>query len=273
LVGVTDTAVKLIQQPLGIPDDHPDPLLWLLESGCPREELELKLQEADSAAFEYGTLSSPIRRPQKIIAAPVNYRDHQVEMSEQSSISDYGVFLKANSSITGPNGIVELPYTDRRIDQEGELGIVIGSRGRHIPAADAMHYVFGYCCLLDVSVRSTEDRSTRKSFDSFTPIGPWITTRDEVPDPSGLQLECWVNGELRQKASTSELIFDVPLLIEYASSVMTLEPGDIIATGTPAGVGSLADGDHVRVAIERLGELHISVDGSKAIPYASRPGL
>ncbi|WP_456789735.1 fumarylacetoacetate hydrolase family protein [Cellulomonas sp. P5_C5] len=249
---------------------HGDPVRAVIESGTDLHGLDLSrglfVADADVA------LSAPIARPSKIVGAPVNYRDHQVEMEEQKSIADYGVFLKAPSSVIGPGQDIELPYSDQRTDQEGELGVVIGRRAYRVGPADALDHVFGYVPVLDITVRSGEDRSTRKSFDTFTPVGPYITTRDEVPDPSALELRCWVDGALRQSVSTADLIFDVPTLISYASHVMTLEPGDIIATGTPAGVGALTDGGSVVVEISGLGRLEVGVTARGSIPYAHRPG-
>ncbi|MGW7051109.1 fumarylacetoacetate hydrolase family protein [Streptomyces sp. NPDC054887] len=218
------------------------------------------------------TLEAPLPRPGKIIGAPVNYLDHKAEMEYSTSIADLGVFLKANSSVIGPGQDIVLPYSDRRTDQEGELGVVIGRTASHVRAEDALDHVFGYTCLLDITVRSGEDRSTRKSFDTFTPIGPWVVTADEVPDPDALDLRCDVTGTTRQRTSTADLIFGVRELIAYASSVMTLYAGDVIATGTPAGVGPLAHGDRVVLEIERIGRLDVGVDGSRATPYALRPG-
>ncbi|GAA1936209.1 hypothetical protein GCM10009775_30130 [Microbacterium aoyamense] len=217
------------------------------------------------------TLDAPLPRPGKIIAAPVNYLDHKIEMSEQKTIAEYGVFLKATSSVLAPGGTVMLPFTDRRTDQEGELGIVIGRTARTVSTEDALSYVAGYTGILDISVRSTEDRSTRKSFDTFTPIGPFLVTPDEVGDADALQLDCWVGGEHRQSVSTSEMIFGVPQLVAYASSIMTLWPGDVIASGTPAGVGALSDGDDIVLEIARIGRLHVAVSAAQAAPYASRP--
>lgn len=228
-------------------------------AGCPREPLDP------------ARLTAPLPRPGKVVAAPVNYLDHKVEMAEQKTIADYGVFLKATTSVVGPGAEVLLPYSDRRTDQEGELAVVVGRRARHVAPEDALDHVLAYTCGIDVSLRSTEDRSTRKSFDTFTPLGPWLVTADEVPDPDALDLRCWVAGDLRQQTSTSELIYAVADLIAYASSVMTLEPGDVILTGTPAGVGPLSDGDTVRVEIEALGALEVTVSAREAVPYASRP--
>ncbi|MFP8883857.1 fumarylacetoacetate hydrolase family protein [Streptomyces mangrovi] len=229
-------------------------------SGCARVPL------AEAA------LEAPLPRPGKIVGAPVNYLDHQAEMEYTTSIAELGVFLKANSSVIGPGRDIVLPYTDKRTDQEGELGVVIGRTARHVGADDALDHVFGYTCLLDITVRSGEDRSTRKSFDTFTPIGPWIVTADEIPDPDRLDLRCEVGGATRQRTSTADLIFGVRELIAYTSSVMTLHPGDVIATGTPAGVGPLDHGDRVVVEIERIGRLEVGVDGSRATPYDQRPG-
>ncbi|WP_435971706.1 fumarylacetoacetate hydrolase family protein [Streptomyces sp. Qhu_M48] len=218
------------------------------------------------------TLDAPLPRPGKIIGAPVNYLDHKAEMDYPTSIADLGVFLKANSSVIGPGQDVVLPYSDKRTDQEGELGVVIGRTATAVSADDALDHVFGYTCLLDITVRSGEDRSTRKSFDTFTPIGPWVVTADEIPDPDRLDLRCDVAGETRQHTNTAHLIFGVRELVAYASSVMTLHPGDVIATGTPAGVGPLGDGDRIVVEIERIGRLEVGVDGSRATPYDDRPG-
>ncbi|MEU1173384.1 fumarylacetoacetate hydrolase family protein [Streptomyces microflavus] len=218
------------------------------------------------------TIEAPLPRPGKIIGAPVNYLDHKAEMDYPTSIADLGVFLKANSSVIGPGQAIVLPYADKRTDQEGELGVVIGRTASRVSAEDALDHVFGYTCLLDITVRSREDRSTRKSFDTFTPIGPWVVTADDIPDPGLLDLRCDVAGVTRQRTNTAALIFGVRELIAYASSVMTLYPGDVIATGTPAGVGPLAHGDRVVVEIERIGRLEVCVDGSQATSYASRPG-
>lgn len=248
---------------------------WLpwLEHGATVEDLRaLDLSACPKIPLAQADLRAPLSRPGKIVAAPVNYLDHKVEMHEQKTIAEYGVFLKANSSVIGPGETVELPYSDMRTDQEGELAIVIGRTARHVSVDKALGHVFGYTGVLDITVRSTEDRSTRKSFDTFTPLGPWIVTADEVGDPDSLPLRCWVGGELRQQTNTSELIFSIAELVSYASSVMTLHPGDVIATGTPAGVGPLSDGTQIRLEIDRIGTLEVGVTARHAIAYADRPG-
>ncbi|MFC8798613.1 fumarylacetoacetate hydrolase family protein [Promicromonospora sp. NPDC057138] len=249
------------------------PLLAFLERGGTLAELAaLDLDGLPTRPLDGARLAAPIARPGKVVGAPVNYLDHKAEMSEQKTIAEYGVFLKASSSVIGPDEAIRLPYTDVRTDQEGELAVVIGRTASRVDAADALDHVLGYAPVLDITVRSTEDRSTRKSFDTFTPFGPWITTADEVGDPRELELRCWVGGELRQRVATKELIFDVAELVAYTSHVMTLYPGDVIATGTPAGVGPIAAGQRVAVEIDRLGRLDVLVTDDGAIPYASRPG-
>lgn len=213
-------------------------------------------------------LGPPLTHPSKIIAAAANYWKHTQEMNPGTAkenlggIHEKGFFLKAPSSIIGPGDAIRLPFPDRRTDHEAELAVVIGKTAKNIPAARVLDYVFGYTCLLDITVRGKEDRGLRKSFDTFTPLGPYVTTTDDVPDPNELQITCRVNGELRQDDSTRAMILPVPELIAWVSQVMTLHPGDVIATGTPAGVGPLQPGDRIEVGIERLGTLAVQVEAS-----------
>ena len=210
-------------------------------------------------------LDAPIPLPGAVIAAPVNYYDHMVEMSEIRDIRALGMFLKARSSVTGPGSVVRLPYNDRRFDHEGELGVVIGKVTENVAEYDALQSVFGYTCLLDITMRGGEDRSTRKSFRTFTPIGPSIVTADEIGEPTDLRIICNVNGTERQNESTKEMVWSVAQLIAYTSTVMTLYPGDIIASGTPVGVGPIEDGDTIDVIIEGVGTLHVDVSAQGAI--------
>jgi 2-keto-4-pentenoate hydratase/2-oxohepta-3-ene-1,7-dioic acid hydratase in catechol pathway len=238
----------------------------IIEAGPAGLRSVAALAAASSRRFELSgvRLRPPLSRPGKIIAAPVNYSRHMREMSETLDINDLGVFLKANSSVCGQGDVVRLPYSDRRFDQEGELGVVIGREARGIAEADALDAVFGYTCLLDITMRGGEDRSLRKSFDTFTPIGPWIVTADEVGDPDSLDLMCSVSGKVRQQGNTRALIWPVARLVAYTSSVMTLYPGDVIATGTPEGVGPLADGDSIELTIEKIGTLAVRVSAAGA---------
>ncbi|WP_063043402.1 fumarylacetoacetate hydrolase family protein [Nocardia pseudovaccinii] len=224
-------------------------------------------------------LGLPLADPSKIIAAPVNYRDHQIEMNVDAQVGALGFFLKAPSSLLYPGGTIELPYRDRRFDQEGELAVVIGRTASKVSECDALEYVFGYTGLLDITMRGGEDRSTRKSFDTFTPMGPVLVTADEFGDPGAVELRCWVNDELRQQATTADLIWDVAKLISYASSVATLYPGDIVTTGTPAGVGPIEAGDEIRLELSGLGiplTANVAADSTVACPTSGRnrsPGL
>ncbi|MDQ3738334.1 MAG: fumarylacetoacetate hydrolase family protein [Actinomycetota bacterium] len=212
------------------------------------------------------TLRAPQPRPTKIVGAPANHAGHQTEMIRQggfdaapATIEKYAGFLKAPSSIIGPDAAIVLPYPDRRVDHEAELGVVLGRRARHGSRRDALAFVFGYVPLLDITMRGDEDRPFRKSFDTFTPIGPAIVTADEVPDPSTLELRLHVNDELRQHGCVAELIYDVARLIEVYSAAMTLEAGDIIASGTIDGVSRLEHGDRVALSITGLPPLEIGV--------------
>jgi 2-keto-4-pentenoate hydratase/2-oxohepta-3-ene-1,7-dioic acid hydratase in catechol pathway len=211
------------------------------------------------------TLGPPVPDPSKILAAPVNYADHQLEMNVATHVSSLGLFLKSPSSLLRPNGTVRLPYTDRRFDQEGELALVIGRRAERIKS-DPLSYVFGYTGLMDITMRGGEDRSTRKSFATFTPTGPWLVTPDEFGDPEQVELRCTVNDVVRQSANTRDLIWGVAALVEYASWISPLLPGDLITTGTPAGVDELLDGDRILLSLSRLGgELVVAVTDEGAV--------
>lgn len=229
-------------------------------------------EQAKGWPLEDVILRSPVANPSKIIGAPVNYHQHQKEAQADAGISlgreiktieHYGLFLKANSSLVGPGDGVALRFPERRNDHEVELAVVIGRRGSDIPRAGALQYVAGYAIGLDISVRGTEDRSLRKSVDSYSVLGPWLTTADEVGDPNGLDLQVSVNGEIRQDSNTRLMIFDVEALIAYASSFYTLWPGDIIMTGTPEGVGPIAAGDRIHATVEGLGSMTVEVSAAR----------
>lgn len=208
---------------------------------------------------------TPVPWPNKVIAYPVNYNDHGQEMQANYRATHQGFFLKPASSLCGASDVIELPdLPGREVHHEAELGIIIGKRGRDVRREDWKDYVFGYACLMDMVVRGREERVFRKAYDTFCPVGPWITTADEVTDPANLKMKLWVNGELRQSANTKDLVLDIPGMIEMAASVMTLEPGDIIATGTPAGVGQIVEGDTVLIRIDELGEMQMKVVQGKS---------
>ena len=207
-------------------------------------------------------LLPPVPAPRKVYAQPVNYRAHHEEMENSpwsgtapQVSSDQGMFLKASSAVSGPTDPILLPYSDRVIHHESELVMVIGRGGSMIPVDDALSHVFGYTCGLDMTVRGPEDRSKRKSFDTFAPIGSCIVTADEVPDPQDLEINLWVNEELRQHAFTRDMIVDCKNQIANMSWVARMEPGDLVFTGTPEGVGSVGPGDLVTINISQVGEL------------------
>ncbi len=213
-------------------------------------------------------LLSPVANPGKIMAAPVNYKKHLEEALADKGIHHgklvdeihkAGIFLKATSSVVGPSEGVRLVHTDRRNDHEVELAVVIGAEGRNIATGDALEHVAGYCIGLDMTIRGPEDRSLRKSPDSYTVLGPWLVTPDEVGDPGALEVQIAVNGQVRQRERTSELILSVPQLIAWASSFYTLYPGDVLLTGTPQGVGPVKPGDEMLASISRIGEMRVSV--------------
>jgi len=205
-------------------------------------------------------LLAPIVWPHNLFAYPVNYIAHQTEMASTHRADLNGYFLKATSSISGPQDAIVLPdLPSREIHHECELALIIGKGGRHIPVDAARDHIFGYSCLMDITVRGKEERVMRKSYDTFTPIGPALVTADEVGDPSDLDMKLWVNDTLRQHASTRDLIVDIPNMVALASSVSTLEPGDVIATGTPEGVGPIRHGDRVTIEIARVGRMTVPV--------------
>lgn len=217
-------------------------------------------------------LFPPVPRPGKIIAVGFNYQDHAAEQGIKPPEAPL-IFAKFTTSITGPYDPIVLPAGDPQVDYEAELGVVIGRRGKSIPEDRAYDYIAGYLALNDVSARKWQFGDKQwvrgKSCDTFCPIGPWLVTRDEVPDPQGLPIACRVNGEVRQSANTRDLYFGIPTLLAYISASITLEPGDIIATGTPPGVGVfrkppiyLQAGDVVEVEIESLGTLRNAVVAS-----------
>jgi len=213
-------------------------------------------------------LLSPVANPGKIIGAPINYRKHLEEVigdpeihyqSKINEIQKAGVFLKATSSLVGPGEGIALRKLDRRNDHELELAFVIGKQANHVSRAEALKYIAGYAIGLDITIRGPEERSLRKSPDSYTILGPWLVTADEIPNPGNLDLGITVNGDVRQSSNTKYMILGVPELIEFASSFYTLYPGDIIITGTPEGVSPIVPGDVVVASIEKIGSMEVKV--------------
>lgn len=234
-------------------------------------------------------LRPPVPAPANVAAAASNYRAHNAEMQKYFAENRFGqtsggpaqsskstlsrvpgrppgergeVFLKSPSSIIGPGETILLPDTTpgREVHHEPELAAIIGRDCYRVSPSQALDYVFGYCALLDITVRGDGDRSRRKSYRGFTPIGPWITLREEVPDPQDLDIKLWVNDQIRQDANTSDMIETLAEVIEYASFCYPLKPGDIVTTGSPDGVAPIKDGDVLRIEIERIGSYTVDVE-------------
>lgn len=229
-----------------------------------KENIEQEIASGVSYPLNGVTLKCPVPGAGKIWAAPVNYLKHQEEMNHQfnnapRTIEELSLFLKSPQSLSGPSDPIILPFPERRTDHEAELGYIVGKKAKNVKAREAKDYIFGYFALLDISIRGNEERTWRKSFDTFTPIGPWIVTEDEIKNPNDLAISLWVNDELRQSGSTKYLIYDCYKCFELACDHMTLHPGDIIATGTPEGVGPIREGDRVKISIEQIGEFTVDV--------------
>jgi 2-keto-4-pentenoate hydratase/2-oxohepta-3-ene-1,7-dioic acid hydratase in catechol pathway len=216
-------------------------------------------------------LLSPVANPNKIIGAPVNYQKHLEEVrgnaqlhqdNQINVIHRTGLFLKACSSLVGPGEGIALRKLDRRNDHEVELGVVIGKHANNVSRDDALKYVAGYAIGLDITIRGPEERSLRKSANSYTVLGPWLVTADEIPNPQELDLTISVNGQVRQNSNTKYMILGVAELIELASSFYTLNPGDIIVTGTPEGVSPIQPGDLILASIPKIGSMEVKVSAA-----------
>lgn len=267
--GVVDVTAAFSNLPKAV---YPYPTHDVMIAALPAlaDAIKMAAQDGPVLPVENVQFELPVANPGKLIAAPVNYQKHLDEVREQADlhhqnaahmrqIKEIGLFLKAGSSLIGPGKAVEIKKTDRRNDHEIELAVVIGKTGKDIAAADALKYVAGYTIGMDMTVRGPEDRSFRKSLDTFSILGPWLVTADEIPDPSNLGFELKVNGETRQKANTKDLVLSVPELIEYASSFYTLHPGDVIFTGTPEGVSEVKAGDIMHAEIDGIGEMTVEI--------------
>jgi 2,4-didehydro-3-deoxy-L-rhamnonate hydrolase len=262
------TSVLNLLPPLRWPFPFGDHLIAHLDAL--RSHMERVADEAPATPIDAVRFLSPVANPSKIIGTPVNYQAH-VEEAERDpeiavylenrarSIEEQGLFLKASSSLVGSSQGVAVRFPDRRTDHEAELGVVIGRTTGPIAEADALGAVAGYAIALDMVVRGKEDRSFRKSPDSYAVLGPWLVTADELGDPTALDFTLHVNGEPRQAANTRDMIIGIARQIAWASSVYTLYPGDIIMTGTCQGVGPAKPGDVMTLAFERIGGMTVPV--------------
>lgn len=251
-----------------------DPVVAFAHTAEGRQELAHAASKAEPVPLESLALLAPVARMTKVIGAPTNYQKHIAEMAPKraelglgytADVGQDGLFLKANSAIVGPSEGIPLRFPERRTDHEGEIVIVIGKQGSDIPLASALDYIAGYCLGLDMVVRGREDRSFRKSCDGYAVLGPWLATSDEISDPEAIPFELSVNGTIRQKSNTANLVYGIQRLVQFASSFYTLYPGDLIYTGTPEGVGQVHPGDLITVtSAPQLGTLEISVAARKA---------
>ena len=219
------------------------------------------------------SLLSPVANPGKLIAAPVNYQRHLDEVRANADLHHHnpiaviqtaGLFLKATSSLAGAGEGVALRKLDRRSDHEVELAFVIGKRASRVARADALDYVAGYCIGLDITIRGPEERSLRKSVDSYSVLGPWLVTADEIPDPGALDLRLSVNGEIRQQSNTAGPDSRRPRADRIRLVVLHAVPGDVIFTGTPEGVGPIQPGDTITACIERIGTMQVAVRAAES---------
>ncbi len=243
-----------------------------------RGAIEAAVKAAPVLALRDIALLSPVANAGKIVAAPVNYKKHLEEaradpalhhQNQVAEIQRVGLFLKATSSVVGPSEGIAIRHPERRTDHEIELAAVIGKRADRVSRETALDHVAGYCIGLDITVRGPEERSLRKSIDGYTVLGPWLVTADNVPDPSSLDLELKINGEVRQRANTRDLIIGIADLIVFASSFYTLMPGDVLLTGTPEGVGPIKPGDAIDASISHIGAMRVAVRAADA-PAAVR---
>jgi 2,4-didehydro-3-deoxy-L-rhamnonate hydrolase len=269
VIDVTDILDTLPQYRYPLP--RFDPLMAQLDELTP--QIHAKPRNAKALPLSNIQILSPVASPGKIIAAPVNYQKHLMEAradlginhaSQIAEIQKVGLFLKATSSLIGPSHGVVIRHSERRNDHEIELAVVIGKNADRASEAKAMDLVAGYCIGLDMTMRGSEERSLRKSLDTFTVLGPWMVTADEFAEHLPAQLTLRVNGEVRQSASTADLIMGIPELIAYASRFYTLFPGDVLLTGTPEGVGPVYAGDVMTASIGHIGSMTVEVraDGS-----------
>lgn len=239
-----------------------------------REPMERLADQAKPEPIANVRFLSPVANPSKIIGTPANYHAHVAEAKadaeiavynagRQRSLEEQGLFLKASSSLVGPSEGVTLRFPDRRTDHEAELGVVIGRKSGPISEADAFSIVAGYAIALDMVIRGKEDRSYRKSLETYAVLGPWLVTPDEIANPDALGFTLHVNGELRQAANTSEMIINLARQISWASSIYTLHPGDIIMSGTCQGVGPVKGGDKMELKFDGIGEMTVPVHAAK----------
>jgi 2,4-diketo-3-deoxy-L-fuconate hydrolase len=271
---VSKALEKLPKATYPYPYPKGDPLITHLETMKPA--ILAASEGAASHAVKDVKFLSPVQSPTKIIGTPTNYMDHREEASQQrdvfsggvpnrytGSIEEQGLFLKANSALVGPGEGVKLRFPNRRTDHEMELGVIIGKKSSNISKDKALSIVAGYAIALDMVVRGSQDRSYRKSVDTYAVLGPWMVTADEIPDPQNLDFFLSVNGDVKQKSNTNMMIMDLVTQISWASEYYTLWPGDIIMSGTCAGVSQVKPGDVMHCEIDKVAATDVRVSAAE----------
>lgn len=286
---VSDDGRTIVDVTAAVPWYDPDPLSgWWRRLCRDFERIAPALAAFDGTPRRPSDvhLRAPVLAPGKVIGCAINYRAHAEEMRETvlprtgadstAWMLQFDVFLKAPSSIVGPGDRIVLPErlirAGKEVHHESELTLVIGQAGSAIGEHDAMRHVLGYMVGLDITERGEGDRSRRKSWDTFTPVGPWMTTADEIDDPGELTIHLEIAGTVRQHTKARDMIVGIPGIIAFISGVMSLEPGDVILTGAPPGVGEIRAGDVVEASIDHLGSLRIPVAAGPAATILSGSG-
>jgi len=270
-VGVLASDGSLVDVTSAVPGWSPDPLSGFFVRLCRdftdvRPAMERAAVSGPTIRLDEVRLLAPVLNPSKVIAAAMNYAAHRTEMEQRADRSnldwrmEFDVFLKAPSSIIGPQDAVDLPDVgDVEIHHECELAVVIGAGGSDIAPEHALEHVLGYTTLIDVTVRGPGDRSRRKSYDTFSPLGPWLVTPDELPDPQAVDITLTIGGEIRQRVNSRDMLVPVADVIAHASRIMTLVPGDVICTGAPPGVGPIIAGDVMQTCLSSIGTMSVPV--------------
>lgn len=263
------TAALSVLPPARYPGPRYDLLVAHLDEVC--AEIVRIAGSAATYRVEEVQFLSPVAQPGKIIGVPVNYLKHVEEAAAdrdtftdryRGSIEEQGLFLKATSALVGCSEGVKVHFPDRRTDHEMELGVVIGKQAKNVSVENALEYIAGYSIALDMVVRGPEDRSFRKSVDTYAVLGPWLVTADEIQDPQNLDIRLSVNGEPRQESNTAHMIMAIAHQIAWASRFYTLWPGDVIMTGTCEGVGRVVPGDVMECEIDQVGVMRVPVSAA-----------
>lgn len=274
LAGAHKVGVERAGLLVDVSDVAADMLALIRGGAAALGEVERRKQDTDATSYTFHQikLRAPVPRPGKILCCGLNYKSHIEENPAAVFPDEPDFFCKVPSAVIGPGDPIVIPPMSKQVDYEAEFAVVIGQRMHHVRRENVFDHIFGYTILHDVSARDVQfkpnGRTRGKNFDTFAPIGPCIVTRDEIPDVNNLSLRTWLNGELMQDGNTRDWVFPPEIVLEYISNIMTLEPGDVVSTGTPAGVGYfrrpqvfLKAGDVAAVEIRGIGRLENPIIG------------